>query len=183
MQQCELAIIIYLSPPLWPPSPPLIPPSRLTQIYRLGFLHYTETYHQLCILNMMVYIWQCCFLHCPRSLFPLLCSRVCSLCLCLHPLKLDLLKSLFSLVQSASHVQLFATPWIAAGQASLSASNFKWPRHGVLKYMRSQGKILGYHSENSDPFSMKMLKKWKMVRVFYLFNWYAQYIIQNARMD
>ena len=83
-QQCELAIIIYLSPPLWPPSPPLIPPSRLSQSYRLGFLRYTETSHQLCILRMMVYIWWCCFLHCPRSLFPLLCSQVCSLCWCLH---------------------------------------------------------------------------------------------------
>ena len=29
----------------------------------------------------------------------------------------------FSLVQSLSHVQLFATPWIAAHQASLSISN------------------------------------------------------------
>ena len=30
-----------------------------------------------------------------------------------------------SSVQSLSHVQLFATPWIAAGQASLSITNFR----------------------------------------------------------
>ena len=31
----------------------------------------------------------------------------------------------FSLVQSLSHVRLFATPWIAAGQASLSITNYQ----------------------------------------------------------
>ena len=33
----------------------------------------------------------------------------------------------FSSVQSLSHVQLFATPWIAASQASLSITNFRSP--------------------------------------------------------
>ena len=35
----------------------------------------------------------------------------------------------FSSVQSLSHVRLFATPWIAASQASLSVNNSKsWPK-------------------------------------------------------
>jgi len=32
---------------------------------------------------------------------------------------------MFSSVQSLSHVQLFATPWIAARQASLSITNYR----------------------------------------------------------
>ena len=37
--------------------------------------------------------------------------------------KLEILKNSFSSVQSVSHVWLFATPWIAAHQASLSITN------------------------------------------------------------
>ena len=41
----------------------------------------------------------------------------------LHPKHLSLAKYQFSSVQSLSHVWLFATPWIAARQASLSITN------------------------------------------------------------
>ena len=36
-------------------------------------------------------------------------------------------KQMFSSVQSLSHVQLFATPWTAAHQASLSITNSQSP--------------------------------------------------------
>ena len=37
--------------------------------------------------------------------------------------KVEIITSLFSSVQSLSHVRLFAIPWIAARQASLSITN------------------------------------------------------------
>ena len=159
--------------------------------------HHRATGWDSCVIQQLpfsyvFYTWWCIYDSTVFSIVPTLSFPYCAhnsvLYVCVSiPLKLDLLKSLFSLVQSTSHVQLFATPWIAAHQASLSsnfqASNFKRHGHGLAKYMRGQGRLWGYHSDNSDPFSMKMLKKWKMVKIFYLFNLYEEYIIQNARLD
>ena len=51
---------------------------------------------------------------------PIPCPKV---LLFLHPV--PLFSSKFSSVQSLSHVRLFATPWTAAYQASLSITNFQ----------------------------------------------------------
>ena len=55
----------------------------------------------------------------------LLCNEVTQLYVHISPLPLGPLShpSQFSSVQSLSHVQLFATPWTAACQASLSIAN------------------------------------------------------------
>ena len=45
--------------------------------------------------------------------------------------KVDFWGHLFTLVQLLSHVQLFATPWTAAHQASLSITNSR----SLLKFM------------------------------------------------
>ena len=50
-------------------------------------------------------------------------------------------RSLFSSVQSLSHVQLFATPWTAAHQASLSITN-SW---SLLKLMSNESVMPSSH--------------------------------------
>ena len=54
----------------------------------------------------------------------LICWLLSSVLLSLHMLEFLIVFLLFSSVQSLSRVQLFATPWIAACQASLSITNF-----------------------------------------------------------
>ena len=54
---------------------------------------------------------------------------------------LSVLKKWVSLVQSPSHVQLFATPWTAARQASLSITN-SW---SLLKLMSMESVIPSNH--------------------------------------
>ena len=47
----------------------------------------------------------------------------------------------FSSLQSLSHVQLFVTPWTAAGQASLSITNFQ----SLLKFMSIESVMPSNH--------------------------------------
>ena len=57
-------------------------------------------------------------------------------------------RSLFSLVQSLSHVQFFATPWTAAHQASLPITNF-W---SLLKLMSNESVMPSSHLILCRPF-------------------------------
>ena len=82
----ELAIGIHMSPPSRTSVPPPTPsyPSRLSQNTHLSSLSHTADFHWLSVLHMVVYMF-----HAPLSIRPifsssLLCSQVCSLCLCLH---------------------------------------------------------------------------------------------------
>ena len=87
---------------------------------------------QLPILCMVVYICQCHALDLYHLLLPLQCLQVQFLSLCLYScpanrlintIFLDSIYNVFSSVQLLSHVWLFATPWTAACQASLSITN------------------------------------------------------------
>ena len=102
-----------------------------------------------CIYNVSFLIW---LVLCFVFIFPLslafttwLSYEVCcmSLWFCcvslkfLHPMVI----SQFSSVQSLSHVRLFATPWIAAHQASLSIAN-SW---SLLRFMSIESVIPSNH--------------------------------------
>ena len=69
-----------------------------------------------------------------------LCDRyyVWLFCVLFH---LNLVTSLFSSVQSLSHVWLFVTPWAAASQASLSINNFR----SLLKLMSIESLMPSNH--------------------------------------
>ena len=59
-------------------------PSRASQSTELSSLHYTATSHQLSILHMVTYTFQCYSLNSSHPLLPLLCPQVCSLSMCLY---------------------------------------------------------------------------------------------------
>ena len=70
---------------LEPPSNPTTShPCRLSQDTGLSSLCYTEASHQLFILRMVMYMFQCCSLNSSHPLLPLLCPQVCSLRLHLY---------------------------------------------------------------------------------------------------
>ena len=56
IQQRASAIIIHIFPPLGPPSPTTIHPSRSSQSTRLGSLCYVATSRQLSVLHTIVYL-------------------------------------------------------------------------------------------------------------------------------
>ena len=55
----------------------------------------------------------------------------------------------FSAVQALSHVQLFATPWTAAHQVSLSITNYR----NLLKLMSTELMMPSTVSSSVSPFS------------------------------
>ena len=94
--------------------PPTSHSSMLVQNPSLNSFIHTAKYHCLSISHMAVYMFPCYSLHSSHALLPL--HRL-SLKICfprLSPFRWD---------QSLSSVRLFATPWIAARQASLSITN------------------------------------------------------------
>ena len=74
----------------------------------------------------------------PLCLEPLRCVRMSEL---IKLLKFNTLFSQFSSVQSLSHVRLFATPWTAARQASLSITNSQ----SLLKLMSIKSVMSSNH--------------------------------------
>ena len=69
------------------------------------------------------------------------------------PVKLEALGvHLFSSVQSLSRVQLFATPWTAAHQTSLSITNSQ----SLLKLMSIESVMPSNHSSSVVPFSYRL---------------------------
>ena len=68
----------------------------------------------------------------------------------------------FNSVQSLSHVRLFATPWIAARQASLSITNSQIMRNVGLDEAQAGIKIVGRNINNlryaDDPYVRKRRK-------------------------
>ena len=79
------------------------------------------------ISHMVIYMFQCYSL---KSSHPCLLPqspKACSLYLCLFCCLTYRIIVPFSSVQSLSHVRLFATPWTAAHQASLSITNSQSP--------------------------------------------------------
>ena len=119
IQQCKSAIIIHMPPPSLVSLPFPSHPFRSSQSARLGSLCYTAPSHQVSILHLMLLSP-----FTPLSLSPPLCPHV-------HFLYLDLIKvksfctakETISSVQLLNRVQVFATPWTAACQASLSITN------------------------------------------------------------
>ena len=59
---------------------------------------------------------------------------------------------IFSSVQSLSYIQLFATPWTAAHQASLSITNI----HSLLKLMSIESVMSSNHFVLCHPFSSRL---------------------------
>ena len=84
--QHESAVSINMSPPSWtsflPPTPSY--PSRLSESTRLSYLCYPTTSHQLSILSVVMYMFQCYSLNSSHPLLPPLYSQVCSLSLHLY---------------------------------------------------------------------------------------------------
>ena len=109
-------------------SLPLLPsshPARSSWRMGLGSLCYVATSHQLSVLHMIVYIYQCYFLHLFHSLLSSLCPQVSSLYLHLQSFPANRFINIIfidftSSVQSLSRVHLSATPQTAPCQASLS---------------------------------------------------------------
>ena len=111
--------------------PPHLPfsPYKSSQSTRPSSLCCRGTSHQLSILCIVKYTFQCYSLICPTLSFP---HSVHSLHLCLYfcpenryisTMCLKFYTCAFSSVQSLSCVQLLVTPWTAAHQASLSITN------------------------------------------------------------
>ena len=89
-QWSESALSTHVSPSSWAsllstPYPTLLTPSpcRPLQSTELNSLCDTGAPHQLCILNLVVCIFQCCSLSSSHPLLPLLCPPVLQ-CLCLY---------------------------------------------------------------------------------------------------
>ena len=84
--QHELAVSINMSPSSWTSFPPRTPsyPSRLSESTRLSSLCSTTTSHQLSILYMVMYTFQCYSLNSSHPLLPPLYSQVSSLSLHLY---------------------------------------------------------------------------------------------------
>ena len=80
----ESAIGIRASLPSGTPFPPLSPPIPLGchTAPALSALHHASNSHWLCILHMVMYMFQCCSLKWSHPLLPLS-PKVRSLCLCL----------------------------------------------------------------------------------------------------
>ena len=73
IQQCKSAVIIHISPRSWASLPSVRRSTPLNHhwvLARLGFLCYTATSHQLSVLDVVVYLCPCCFLHLSCSLNP-----------------------------------------------------------------------------------------------------------------
>ena len=86
--QHESAIGIHMSldpPSQLPPDPtPLSCHRALSHKANLSFLHHTANSHWLCILYMVMYMFQGYFFNSSLPLLPPLYPQVCSLCLHLH---------------------------------------------------------------------------------------------------
>ena len=67
-----------------PPTPTPSHPSWLSQSTKWNSLPHTANSHWLSILYMVMYMFPCYSLCSSHSLLPLLCSQVCSQCLCLY---------------------------------------------------------------------------------------------------
>ena len=100
--------------------PSLTNPPRSSQSTEPSSLCYKATSHQLSIFCMVVYICQC---HFPNLFHPPLCPTP-------HPhVYMSIIGICVSIssVQLLSRVWLFATPWTAARQVSLSITNSRSP--------------------------------------------------------
>ena len=124
MQQRKSAIIIHMPPPCLASLPFPIPSLQIIAECQAGFPVLHGNFSVLSLLRLIEYTCWCYFLHLSHSLSPPLCPQV-------HFLYLDLIKvksfctakETISSVQLLNHVQLFAAPWTAACQASLSITN------------------------------------------------------------
>ena len=124
IQQCESAISTHTSPSSWNCLPlPLPHPSRSSQGTRLSSLCYKATSHYLSISHMTMYIFQCYsqfITPSPSLTVPASPSSTSSSLFLPCKLVLQYHFSAAVVVRSLSCVQLFATPWTAAHQSSLS---------------------------------------------------------------
>ena len=76
---------VHMSPPFWYPLPPLFHPVHLGfhRALALGSLRQISDSHWLSVLHMEMYMFQGYSLKSSHPPLPLLCPKVCSLCLCL----------------------------------------------------------------------------------------------------
>ena len=129
VQQHESAICIHVSPPSRPPLPY---PSRLSQSTKLTSLCYTAAAAAKSLQS------------CPTPCDPIDGSPPGSSATSYFTVIVYVSQS----VQSLSHVQLFATPWTAARQASLSITN-SWR---LLKPMSIESVMPSNHLILCHPF-------------------------------
>ena len=91
---------------------------------------------------------------------------------------------MFSSVQLISHVQLFATPWTAACQASLSITN----SYSLLKLMSIQWMILSNHLNLCHPHllqpsifpSIRVLSNESVLHIRWLMYWSFNFSISPS---
>ena len=109
-----------------------LPPHPISQGHprapALSILPHASNLDWRSISHMIIYMFQCSSLKssCPRLLLqsPTVCSlHLCLFCGLTYRIIVTIVLNSISSIQSLSHVQLFATPWIAACQASLSITN------------------------------------------------------------
>ena len=122
---------VYMYPPSWTP-PPNLPPHPIPQgcpsTLALSALFHALNLDWCSISHMVIYMFQCYSLKSSHPcLFPQS-PKVCSLYLCLfcyitYRVIVTIFLNSIRSDQSLSCVWLFATPWIAARQASLSITN------------------------------------------------------------
>ena len=127
---------VYMCSPSWlsfpPPSPSHL--SGLSQwTQALSALFHASNLDWSSVSHMVIYMLQCYSLISSHSRLLPQSPKACSLHLCLFCclayratvtiFQISYIFIQFSSVQSLSHVRLFATPWIAAHQASLSITN------------------------------------------------------------
>ena len=135
VQQHESAICIHVSPPSRPPLPY---PSRLSQSTKLTSLCYTAAAAAKSLQS------------CPTPCDPIDGSPPGSSATSYFTVIVYVSQS----VQSLSHVQLFATPWTAAHQASLSFTTSR----SLLKLMSIDSVMPSNHFILCSPFLLLLLQ-------------------------
>ena len=129
----ESAMGVHVFPILKPPShiPPHPIPVGHSSASALSTLYHALNLDWRFVSHTIIYMFQCCSpissRPCPLPQSP----KDCSIHLCLFCCLTYRFIIQFSSVQALSHVWLFATPWIAACQASLSITNSR----SLLKLM------------------------------------------------
>ena len=132
------------------PIPPPSHPSRSSQSTRLSFLCYTATSHYLCVLHMVMYIFQSTLsIHPPLS-FPTV-STVHSLCLCLYSFPANRFIGTIFLDSMYMHyytifIFLFMTYFTPCNRFQICPPQFKW-----LKFVPFYGWVI-FHCIYVPPF-------------------------------
>ena len=175
---CQAPLSIGFHWSWWPfPSPGVLPypgieltsPALVGAFFTSGPLGKSRrvfTFPYFCTHNLEIRLWEVVtkeWFHCDFSLDPMRFANGCDTSRWFNQPKLRLCYLSVNSVQSLSHVRLFATPWTAIWQSSLSITNSQ----GLLKLM-SVWLVLPLHGNKSSAQLMLLsFKCGSMFKIYY----------------